>query len=116
MPLPLTLLTVKLVLVVSLLMVLLVKVQLPVLVVTQLSVPPGTKLPVTVAPATVKLLLRSRTVAVTCARQPVPALLDLPVRLLMATVFSTAGALLASENSKRLGEPVPADVTLFKVA
>jgi hypothetical protein len=48
-PLPLTLLTVKVLLVLSLLMLPLVRVQLPVLAVTQLSVPPGTKLPVTVA-------------------------------------------------------------------
>ncbi len=116
MPTPLTLLTVKLVLAVNLLMLPLVKVQLPVLAVTQLSVPPGTKLPVTVALAKLALLFTSRTVAVTCARQLVPDLLDFPVRLRMATVFGATGALLANEYTKRFGEPVPAVVTLFGVA
>ena len=65
MPLPLTLLIVKVVLAVNLLMLPLLRVQLPVLAVTQLSVPPGTKLPVTVALATLEPVLTSRTVAVT---------------------------------------------------
>ena len=113
---PLTLLTVKVLLALSLLMLPLVNVQLPVLAVMQLSVPPGAKLPVTVALATLLPELTSRTVAVTCAFQLVPDLKGEPTRLLTETVMLAMGVLLPREYNKRLGDPVPAEVTLLGVA
>jgi len=67
----------------------LVSVQVPLVSVTQLAVPPGTKLPLTVAFAMAVLEPTSRTVAVARARQFLPFLLQVPVNDLTAT---TAGA------------------------
>jgi hypothetical protein len=77
------------------LMAALVNVQLPVAPVTQLAVPPGEKLPATVAPETVVPLLTSRTVTTAEALQLPPVLAALPAMDLIATVFAVgAGAAL----------------------
>lgn len=74
----------------------LVSVQLPVLPVTQLPLPPGEKLPDTVALATAAPLLMSRTVTTAEARQLLRDELALPAMDFTATVWAVCagGAIL----------------------
>ena len=60
--------------------------QLPVVPVTQLLVPPGTKLPLTVALGTTALVWVSRIVTMTLACQFFPVLIALPDRDFTATI------------------------------
>ena len=77
----------------------LLMVQMPVLAVTQLAEPPGEKLPLTVAFATIALVLMSRIVTAAYARQLAPLLAEFPDRDLTATTCFSAsfGAPAASE-------------------
>ena len=92
---------------------LLMSLQLPVLAVTQLFVPPGLKLPLTVALATAAPVLTSRMETVEPAVQLVFFLVDeATIDLTATTCFATlAGAPVASEYASRLGEPVPIEVS-----
>ena len=90
-------------------MLVLLKVQFPVVLVTQEAVPPGKKLPLTVAFATNAPVFMSRIVTLTLARQFLPILVDIPVSDLTATTVlsGSVGEPAASEYTKRFLEPVP---------
>ena len=102
----------------DLLSVALVNLQAPMLVVTQFALPPGEKLPLTLAPATTEPVLRSRIVTVALAFQLAPLLAALPTMDFTATNWASGsvGAPAASEYTNLLGEPAPADVTRLSVA
>src|SRR5512133_1402325 len=88
----------------------LVSVQVPVLAVVHDALPPAEKLPETVALAMFAPVFTSRTVTAADARQLPPERAELPDMDLNATVCDAgwgAGALPASENSSRFGEPGP---------
>ena len=118
MKLPEMSLPVKVVLAAFALMEPLLSVQLPLLLVTQLLLPPGEKVALTVALATVAVVLRLRTVTMAEAAQlPPVVLVALPIMDLKATGAGGGSTSVAPiVESSKLGEPLPMEDRWLSVA